>query len=500
MLRFFKYFSILFLWFAPIKAHAEHALLNVVNYGNQSNDSLIFQLTAAAHHRYFLLPNPNRLVIDLLDTHVAHKLAQPPADHPFFMSLKTGEHNNGKDLRIVIQLKTKVEATDHQIKKENGSYLQFNVLSNEKPLAKAEKIKIVDHPVLDLIVKKTKPAEQELHVPKPVSLPAPKLKGRDIVVAIDAGHGGKDVGAEGGNGTQEKDVVFEIAKRLESLVNSQSGMKALMIRKGDYFVNLHERVNIAHAGKADLFVSIHADAFNDTSAHGASVYTLANKGASSAGARWLAENENSVDNDGGVGLQEKNETLASVLQDLSKSAAKEASQNVGNKVLKNVRLVGHVHRAAVQKAGFVVLKSQDIPSILVETAFISNPEEEDRLNSRAYQERMASAVFSGIMAHFKQYAPANTLLAQLSKAGKVNRLAVLSEDLGIDEKKSGLQLSAVSAKTLESNKASHVVNRGETLSGIAQQYGISMRALRLANNMNDGNVKVGGVLQIPRNG
>jgi N-acetylmuramoyl-L-alanine amidase len=147
-----------------------------------------------------------------------------------------------------------------------------------------------------------------------------------------------------------------------------------------------------------------------------------------------------------------------------------------------------------------VLKSQDIPSILVETAFISNPEEEDRLNSRAYQERMASAVFSGIMAHFKQYAPANTLLAQLSKAGKVNRLAVLSEDLGIDEKKSGLQLSAVSAKTLESNKASHVVNRGETLSGIAQQYGISMRALRLANNMNDGNVKVGGVLQIPRNG
>ncbi|WP_347989292.1 N-acetylmuramoyl-L-alanine amidase [Methylomonas sp. AM2-LC] len=490
----------LFLWVAPIKAHAEHALLNRVTYGNQSNGSLVFQLSAMSHHRYFVMSNPDRLVIDFLDTHLAHHLIQPPVDHPFFEKLKMGEHNNGKDLRIVIQLKEKVEASDNQIKKENGSELQFNVLSKEKPLAKAEKIKIPEHASPDVMVKKAKQKEPEEHASKRVNLPDPKLKGRDIVVAIDAGHGGKDVGAEGGNGTQEKDVVFEIAKRLESLVNSQPGMKALMIRKGDYFVNLHERVNIAHAGKADLFVSIHADAFNDSSAHGASVYTLANKGASSAGARWLADSENAVDNDAGNGGSEKNETLASVLQDLSKSAAKEASQNVGNKVLKNVRLVGHVHRSSVQKAGFVVLKSQDIPSILVETAFISNPEEEDHLNSRIYQEKMASAVFSGIMAHFKQYAPANTLLAQLSKAGKINRLAVLSEDLKIDDKKAGLQIAALSAKSMESNKSRHVVNRGETLSGIAQQYGISMRALRLANNMSDGNVKIGGVLQIPHNG
>jgi N-acetylmuramoyl-L-alanine amidase len=319
-------------------------------------------------------------------------------------------------------------------------------------------------------------------------------------VAIDAGHGGKDVGAQGNNGTQEKDVVFAIAKKLEYLVNAQTGMHAVMIRKGDYFVKLHDRVGIAHNAKADLFVSIHADAFNDTSAHGASVYTLANKGASSEGARWLADSENAVDTMGGVSLVERNDALVSVLQDLSQTAAKEASQNIGNKVLKNVRSVGHLHRTAVQKAGFVVLKSPDIPSILVETAFISNPEEEMRLNTHAYQEKMARAVFSGIIAHFRQYAPANTLFAQLSKANKVSRVALaVEEPVPVETAKPEL-IAKAEENNANNSKLQHVVNSGETLSGIAQQYGISMRALRLANNMSDGNVKKGGVLQIPPNG
>jgi N-acetylmuramoyl-L-alanine amidase len=328
-----------------------------------------------------------------------------------------------------------------------------------------------------------------------------KAKGRDIVVAIDAGHGGKDVGAQGGNGTQEKDVVFAIAKRLEGMVNNQPGMRAVMIRKGDYFVKLRERVRIARAAKADLFVSIHADAFNDSSAHGASVYTLSSKGASSEAARFLADSENASDLVGGVSLDDKDDTLASVLLDLSQTAAKEASQNVGSKVLKNVKSVGHLHRAAVQKAGFVVLKSPDIPSILVETAFISNPEEERRLVTRAYQDKMASAVFGGIMAHFRQYAPANTLMAQLSRSGKMPRLAK-REDVetvaAVAVDKPVLASNDVDAAPV-SNKSQHVINRGETLSGIAQQYGVSMRALRTANDMSDGNVRVGQVLQIPRN-
>jgi N-acetylmuramoyl-L-alanine amidase len=267
-------------------------------------------------------------------------------------------------------------------------------------------------------------------------------------------------------------------------------------------VKLHQRVNIARSSKADLFVSIHADAFNDTSAHGASVYTLAKKGASSDSARWLADSENASDSVGGAGIDTKDDVLASVLMDLSQTAAKEASQNVGSKVLKNVKTVSHLHREAVQKAGFVVLKSPDIPSILVETAFISNPDEEQRLNTNAYQDKMASALFRGIVAHFKQYAPANTLMAQMSKSGKVQQLAKAEqvEEAFVDSRvrvvRADVDDSFVATAT---SKSQHVINQGETLSGIAQQYGVSMRALRMANGMDDGNVRVGQVLQIPRN-
>jgi N-acetylmuramoyl-L-alanine amidase len=290
------------------------------------------------------------------------------------------------------------------------------------------------------------------------------------------------------------------------MVNSQPGMKAVMIRDGDYFVKLNERRRIARAANADLFVSIHADAFSDSQAHGASVYTLASNGASSAGAGWLAASENAVD--GGT-AEDRDDTLTSVLMDLSNKAAKEASQNVGNKVLRSVKSVGHLHRSAVQKAGFVVLKSAEIPSILVETAFISNPEEERRLNTKAYQNKMASAVFSGIVGHFKQYAPADTMMAQLNRSGKSKAVQLASADIEDSapavkskvEQKPVLAVREADANPamVASNAATqHVINRGETLSGIAQQYGISMRALRMANAMNDGNVRVGQVLQIPR--
>ena len=324
---------------------------------------------------------------------------------------------------------------------------------------------------------------------KATALKPVKAKGRNIVVAIDAGHGGKDVGAQGGNGTQEKDVVFAIAKRLEGLVNNQPGMRAMMIRKGDYFVKLNERVRLAREAKADLFVSIHADAFNDPSAHGASVYTLANKGASSQGARWLADSENAADLLAGAGNEDRDDSLASVLHDLTRTAAKEASLNIGSTVLKSVKSVGHLHRASVQRAGFVVLKSPDIPSILVETAFISNPQEERNLNSNAYQDRMASAVFGGIMNHFRQYAPANTLLAQLNRAGKTPRLvAAIREDNPLKAKNKLLlagKAEAVSAKS------SRNFNRGEILADNLQANGPFKKAL---HNVEDGNLKVRRVL------
>jgi N-acetylmuramoyl-L-alanine amidase len=231
---------------------------------------------------------------------------------------------------------------------------------------------------------------------------------------------------------------------------------------------------------------------------------LAKKGASSADARWLAESENAYDNS-----DDRSDALESVLQDLSQSAAKEASQNIGTKVLRSVRSVSHLHRADVQKAGFVVLKAQEIPSILVETAFISNPDEERRLTSRAYQDKMAAAVFSGIMAHFRQYAPANTLMAQLHKSGKAPHLAMLEER---DAEPSSVQKpqpllfsrnelkQSITPEESFSGKSEHVVSRGDTLLGLAQQYRVSMRSLRTANNLADGNFKVGQVLQIPTSG
>ncbi len=468
----------------------QDAALTSVTYSNQASDRLLFDLSANVHHRYFMLNNPNRLVIDLENTHLQQALLPPPSNHPLFVNVRSSARNQN-DLRVVIELKNDAEVKAALNNKGSGSQLQID-LAVKDAVAKANKSSNVVKDKVDSV------ASLEKAQPVKVS----KARGRDIVVAIDAGHGGKDVGAQGANGTQEKDVVFAIAKRLEGYVNAQPGMKAVMIRNGDYFVKLHQRVNIARSSKADLFVSIHADAFNDTSAHGASVYTLSKKGASSDSARWLADSENASDSVGGAGIDTKDDVLASVLMDLSQTAAKEASQNVGSKVLKNVKTVSHLHREAVQKAGFVVLKSPDIPSILVETAFISNPDEEQRLNTNAYQDKMASALFRGIVAHFKQYAPANTLMAQMSKSGKVQQLAKAEpvEEAFVDSRvrvvRADVDDSFVATAT---SKSQHVINQGETLSGIAQQYGVSMRALRMANGMDDGNVRVGQVLQIPRN-
>lgn len=489
-----------FLWvlglsFQVALAYAAPAQIEDLSFSSQNAGRLLFDLQGTPHYKYFTLKNPSRLVVDFDNTAVTKSIAQPPSNHSFAVGVRTAMRNNS-DLRVVVELSADADAKVTALNKAQGLQLQIDLVS--KPTA--AKLSVAEAPV------KKSPAPSENTVKTAAVLPvkaekkqtASKAKGRNIVIAIDAGHGGKDVGAQGANGTQEKDVVLAIAKRLQSAVNRQPGMKAVMIRSDDNFVKLRERVNIAQRAKADLFVSIHADAFEDTSAHGASVYTLANKGASSQGAQFLADSENAADG----GHEIHDEMLASVLMDLSNKAAKEASQHIGNKVLRSVKSVGHLHRANVQKAGFVVLKSP-IPSILVETAFISNPEEEHRLNTRAYQDKMASAVFGGIVAHFKQYAPADTLFAQLQKSGKAaTQLAVLDDEkeqpviISKTEKVSSRNSDAVVVATNSQTK--HVISNGETLSGIAQQYGVSMRQLRHANGMEDGNVRIGQVLQIPR--
>lgn len=515
MQQMFRIFWIWGLLLPTFSAFAAQTELGAVTYS--SANQLLVNLPSTVKHHAFVLKSPNRLVVDFVDAKMTQGLNQPAADHPLFGFARSAMRNS-KDLRIVVELKADADAKVAMV----GKNLQIDLAAKDQPAQPQLAAKPAERAFTPVAVKTEKPAPAPMvavaekadksskkseTTAKAVAVKSvAKAKGRNIIVAIDAGHGGKDVGAQGANGTQEKDVVFAIAKSLQGMVNSQPGMKAVMIRDGDYFVKLNERRRIARSAKADLFVSIHADAFSDSQAHGASVYTLASNGASSAGAGWLAASENAVD--GGAG-EDRDDTLTSVLMDLSNKAAKEASQNVGNKVLKSVKGVGHLHRSAVQKAGFVVLKSAEIPSILVETAFISNPEEERRLNTRAYQNKMASAVFSGIVGHFKQYAPADTMMAQLNRSGKAKAVQLAALDVDDSEpvaKAKPEQKPLLAAREPDANSTvvasnagtRHVINRGETLSGIAQQYGISMRALRMANAMNDGNVHIGQVLQIPR--
>ncbi len=278
-------------------------------------------------------------------------------------------------------------------------------------------------------------------------------------VVIDAGHGGEDSGAIGPRKTKEKQVVFAIAKKLQRLIRNHPGMKPVMIRKGDYYVGLRKRMEIARKAKADLFISIHADAFRNRKVKGASVFTLSNKGASSEMARWLAKHENAADLVGGVSLDDKSDVLKTVLLDLSQTATRDASYEVAQKVLRNFRSIGKLHSYSVQNAGFMVLKSPDIPSILVETAFISNPHEERKLRSSKYQQKMAKAIYRGILDYFQYSAPVGIRMAATTK---------------------------------------HKISRGETLSEIALQYGVSMKQLRSINKIPGNKIRIGQVLSIPQ--
>ncbi|MFQ5643359.1 MAG: N-acetylmuramoyl-L-alanine amidase [Thiogranum sp.] len=396
---------------------------------------VVFDISGPVEHRLFTLRNPNRLVIDLPNAAIDAGLKQTLTSGGIVKSLRSAPRNK-KDLRLVLDLKGPVKPRSFVLK-PNEQYGHRLVIDLFKAGAAGKS------------------------VPKKASSKPTRF--RDLVIAIDAGHGGEDSGARGKKGTREKDAVLAIARRLAALVEKEPGMRPVLIRDGDYYIGLRKRIQKARKHRADLFISIHADAFRDRRVQGSSVFVISRRGASSEMARWLAARENAADLVGGVSLDDKDDLLAEVLLDLAQSATLEVSNEVADNVLDEMKRIGKMHKKRVQHAGFVVLKSPDIPSLLIETAFISNPAEEKRLRSSKHQQRVARAIMNGVRRYFVANPPEGTRLAKA------------------DTRK-------------------HVIQRGDTLSRIAQRYGVSMTTLRTSNRLSDDRLLVGKVLKIPSQG
>ncbi len=455
---------VLLLLALPLQAQ-QAQVKNVRLWTAPDHTRLVFDTSAQVQHSVFSLQNPDRLVIDIKGAHLSGSVDELAATSPLLNKVRTGVRN-GEDLRVVLDLNERVNAKSFvlQPNRQYGYRL------------------VVD--LMDAVEKKPEPK-------KPIDIPQ-KGKPRDVVIAIDAGHGGEDPGARGRYGTREKDVVLAIAKKLQTLVEKEPGMRPVMIRTGDYYLGLRKRIEKARQQKADLFISIHADAFRDRRVTGSTVYTLSQKGASSEAALWLAERENSADLVGGVELKTKDDMLASVLLDLSQTATLQASHEVAEKVHARLSRVGKLHKRKVQRAGFVVLKSPDIPSILVETAFISNPQEEKNLKSSVHQQKLAQAMLIGIRDYFQNTPPPGTILAERKNPSRSTPANASSESRKETTRTVAAKQDAKAART-----RNYVIHKGDTLSMIAQQNEVSVRELRTVNNLPNDRVRIGQVIRIP---
>jgi len=407
---------------------------NVRIWAENDKTRVVLDLSRSVQHNIFTLRSPDRVVIDLKDSRLAKSLTSMPAGTGTVKSIRSAVRADGQ-LRVVIDLNTAVRSRTFTA----GPNSQYG-----------------DRLVIDL-----HQAGNSATVKRASEAYRP---GRDIVVAIDPGHGGHDPGAIGKNRTREKDVALAISRQLADRINAEPGMKAILVRDSDVYVDHRTRTSIARRNKADLFVSVHSDAVNDRRAAGASVYALSLKGASDEAAMQLAQRENA--SVGGVSLGGKDDVLASVLIDLSQNASLSASLEVGNDVIKEMDKVTKMHRRTVQQAGFLVLKSPDMPSILVETAFISNPGEEQKLRDRSHQGRLANAILAGIRNYFYTNPPPDTQIAM---------------DL----------------RRQPTRQVRHVITRGDTLSEIAARYNVSTADIRRANKLSSDKIRVGQTLSIP---
>jgi N-acetylmuramoyl-L-alanine amidase len=405
---------------------------------------LVFGQTKPVEPNVFYLHNPERMIVDLPDTKLMGKLPNIPTGESFIQNIRSGSPE-GTSLRVVLDFTRPIEARDHwltsdqkfghklilDMKSYGYTARKSNTIASIKPSTKFTVSKpIVKSSKLSLSTSRAsttiKPKTAQLMVNN-FKLPTiksdiwdqfPSKNGRKLIVVVDPGHGGKDSGAVGPGGTYEKDVVLSIGRRLTNLINATVGMKAVMTRSTDVFIPLRQRVRKAQAAHGDLFISIHADAAYNSNAQGASVFTLSDRGASSAEARALADKENAVDLIDDE-VENKNDLLVSVLVRMTMAATMESSAKAANNVLRNLYQVGEIHKESVQYAGFAVLKAPDIPSMLVETAYISNPEEEMLLRSGSYQDQLATAIFNGVKEYFQTSSPVSTRLAKVVKQSRI---------------------------------------------------------------------------------
>jgi N-acetylmuramoyl-L-alanine amidase len=416
---------------------------NVRLWAAPDNTRVVFDVSGPHSYKLFSLQNPERIVVDVPAGRVANTLKAEKISGGLVKGVRVAR-NKPDTLRIVFDLQQRTRPRSFSLK-PNGQYghrlvVDFYETGNtEVPVSVAHPKSAAAKPAITRATK------------------AAPTSARDLVIAIDAGHGGDDPGAIGRRGTREKDVVLAIARRLAELVEKEPGMRPVLIREGDYYIGLRQRINKARKYKADLFISIHADGFKDHRAHGSSVYVLSNRGASSEMGRWLEAKENAADLAGGVSLDDKDDVLAGVLLDLSQSATMEASFEVADNMLAELKRLGKTHKTSVQQAAFVVLKSPDIPSMLVETAFISNPAEENKLRDKRHQQSLANAMLKGIRDYFGSHPPPGTLMVAQQ----------------------------------------HVVKSGDTLSDIAQRYQVSLSSLRGYNSLKNDTLRVGDKLRIP---
>ncbi len=478
-------FLSLMVYLSPFIASA--AQLKSISVSQESNiTSLYFTINGSFTHKIFTLNNPYRVVIDLNDISSIININQLRLTNALIKKARSSKPN-ASSVRLVLDLGQNVQVRSSPWKPNgvfNGVRIdlmhgkQMVAISNAPQkfpaatISPPQKPKSIKKPIANITQQKKAPIQSKQFVKAPPVMThqspvkishRPPQSLRNVIIVLDAGHGGKDPGARGPRKSREKDVVLAITLKLKQLIDRQPGMHAVLTRSGDYYIGLRQRLDMARKYNGDVFVSIHADAFNNPHSNGASVFALSQSGATSEAARWIAEKENYSEL-GGVNLgdlDDRNGVVRSVLIDLSQTATINAGLQMGGRVLNQLDSFTRLHNNKVEQARFMVLKSPDIPSILVETGFISNPIEERNLTSSSYQTRLSQAIFQGIKGYFWENPP------------------------------HGTRIEAIASTHF------HLVRSGETLQSIANRYRVSVSSLQAMNSLGGRNPRPGQKLVIP---